>query len=283
MAFAIAIFVGALALIASEKVNRTKVALAGAILVLVTQTIEQEKAIEAIDFNTIGLLVGMMLVVKLTEPTGVYTYVAIKAGQLSKGRPWAVVASLAIATAVLSAFLDNLTTVLLDGADHLPAGRRARHRPDPARADRDHRLEHRRHLDAHRRPAEHPHRGRDRPELRRLPRQPRPRGDRRLRGGDERPLLLLPLPAADRPRGARPRHGARRRPLDRGPGRAEAPAAGHGPHDRRLLRPPGAPHRARHRRAGRRDRDARSSRGSRSRRRSPASSGRRSSSSSASS
>lgn len=113
MAFAIAIFVGALALIASEKVNRTKVALAGAILVLITQTIEQEKAIEAIDFNTIGLLVGMMLVVKLTEPTGVYTYIAIKAGQLSKGRPWAVVASLAIATAVLSAFLDNLTTVLL--------------------------------------------------------------------------------------------------------------------------------------------------------------------------
>ena len=113
MAFAIAIFVGALALVASEKVNRTKVALAGAILVLITQTIEQEKAIEAIDFNTIGLLVGMMLVVKLTEPTGVYTYVAIKAGQLSKGRPWAVVASLAVATAVLSAFLDNLTTVLL--------------------------------------------------------------------------------------------------------------------------------------------------------------------------
>ena len=113
MAFAIVIFVGALALVASEKVNRTKVALAGAILVLITQTIEQEKAIEAIDFNTIGLLVGMMLVVKLTEPTGVYTFVAIKAGQLAKGRPWAVVASLAIATAVLSAFLDNLTTVLL--------------------------------------------------------------------------------------------------------------------------------------------------------------------------
>ncbi|MBA2349380.1 MAG: ArsB/NhaD family transporter [Solirubrobacterales bacterium] len=113
MTFAIVIFVGALALVASEKVNRTKVALGGAILVLITQTIEQEKAIEAIDFNTIGLLVGMMLVVKLTEPTGVYTYVAIKAGQLSKGRPWAVVASLAIATAVLSAFLDNLTTVLL--------------------------------------------------------------------------------------------------------------------------------------------------------------------------
>ncbi len=73
MALAIVIFVGALALIASERVDRTKVALAGAILILLTQTIEQERAIEAIDFNTIGLLVGMMLIVKITEPTGAYT------------------------------------------------------------------------------------------------------------------------------------------------------------------------------------------------------------------
>ncbi len=113
MAIAIAIFVVALGLIASERVDRTKVALAGAVLVLLTQTIEQEAAIEAIDFNTIGLLVGMMLIVRLTEPTGVYTYLGIRAGQVSKGRPWAVVASLAVSTALLSAFLDNLTTVLL--------------------------------------------------------------------------------------------------------------------------------------------------------------------------
>ncbi len=113
MALAIAIFVGALGLIASERVDRTKVALAGAVLVLATQTIEQERAIEAIDFNTIGLLVGMMLVVRLTEPTGLYTYIAIRAGQLARGRPWAVVLALAGSTAVLSAFLDNLTTVLL--------------------------------------------------------------------------------------------------------------------------------------------------------------------------
>jgi Na+/H+ antiporter NhaD/arsenite permease-like protein len=113
MALAVLIFVGALGLIASERVDRTKVALAGAVLVLLTQTIDQERAIEAVDFNTIGLLVGMMLIVRLTEPTGVFTYVAIRAGQLSRGRPWAVVASLAVATAVLSAFLDNLTTVLL--------------------------------------------------------------------------------------------------------------------------------------------------------------------------
>jgi Na+/H+ antiporter NhaD/arsenite permease-like protein len=113
MAFAIAVFAGALALIASERVDRTKVALLGAVLLLLTQTLDQEHAIEAIDWNTLGLLVGMMLMVKITEPTGVYTWLAIRAGQLSRGRPLAVVLALAGTTAVLSAFLDNLTTVLL--------------------------------------------------------------------------------------------------------------------------------------------------------------------------
>jgi Na+/H+ antiporter NhaD/arsenite permease-like protein len=113
MALAIAIFVAALAAIATERADRTKVALVGAALVLITQTVDQEHAIESIDFNTIGLLAGMMLMVRLTETTGVYTWLAIHAGQLSRGQPAAVVASLALTTAVLSAFLDNLTTVLL--------------------------------------------------------------------------------------------------------------------------------------------------------------------------
>jgi Na+/H+ antiporter NhaD/arsenite permease-like protein len=113
MTVAIAIFGLALAAIASERVDRTKVALLGAALVVVTQTIEQEQAIEAVDFNTIGLLAGMMVMVKLTETTGVYTWLAIRAGQLSRGRPLAIVVALSATTAVLSAFLDNLTTVLL--------------------------------------------------------------------------------------------------------------------------------------------------------------------------
>ena len=113
MAVAVVLFVGALAAIASDRVDRTKVALLGAVLLLLTQTIEQHVAVEAIDWNTIGLLVGMMLMVRITEPTGVYTWLAIRAGQLSQGRPLAVVVYLATTTAVLSAFLDNLTTVLL--------------------------------------------------------------------------------------------------------------------------------------------------------------------------
>ena len=113
MAVAVAIFAVALALIASERVDRTKVALLGAALVVLTQTLDQEHAVEAVDFNTIGLLTGMMLMVRITEATGVYTWVAIRAGQLSRGRPLAVVLSLSVTTAVLSAFLDNVTTILL--------------------------------------------------------------------------------------------------------------------------------------------------------------------------
>jgi Na+/H+ antiporter NhaD/arsenite permease-like protein len=113
MALAIGIFAVSLAAIASERFDRTKVALVGAVLMLLTQTIDQEHAIASIDFNTIGLLAGMMLMVRVTETTGVYNWLAIRAGQLSRGRPLAVVISLATTTAVLSAFLDNLTTVLL--------------------------------------------------------------------------------------------------------------------------------------------------------------------------
>jgi Na+/H+ antiporter NhaD/arsenite permease-like protein len=113
MALAVGLFAAALVVIATERVDRTKVALVGAVLVLITQTIEQDAAIEAIDWNTLGLLTGMMLMVKVTEPTGVYTWLAIRAGQLSRGRSPAVVLSLATTTALLSAFLDNLTTVLL--------------------------------------------------------------------------------------------------------------------------------------------------------------------------
>jgi Na+/H+ antiporter NhaD/arsenite permease-like protein len=114
MAIAVAAFLIALAIIASEKMHRTNVALLGAaIVVLFVGDFSQEQAIESIDFNTIGLLAGMMILVYLTQQTGVYDYVAIRAGQISGGRSFAVTMSLAATTAVLSAFLDNLTTILL--------------------------------------------------------------------------------------------------------------------------------------------------------------------------
>jgi Na+/H+ antiporter NhaD/arsenite permease-like protein len=113
MAFSIIVFVVALGIIASERIDRTNVALLGATLLLLTGVLTQEEAVEAIDFNTIGLLVGMMIMVRLTEATGVYTWLAIRAGQWSKGRPVLLVLALGGTTAVLSAFLDNVTTVLL--------------------------------------------------------------------------------------------------------------------------------------------------------------------------
>jgi Na+/H+ antiporter NhaD/arsenite permease-like protein len=114
MAVAVVTFLVALAVISTERVHRTKVALIGAaIVVIFAGGFEQEQAIESVDFNTIGLLAGMMILVHVTQRTGIYDYIAIRAGQLSRGSPFLVMMSLAGTTALLSAFLDNLTTILL--------------------------------------------------------------------------------------------------------------------------------------------------------------------------
>ena len=114
MAFAVILFAVALALIATERVDRTKVALLGATLVVLTATLDQEQAIEAIDFNTIGLLVGMMLMVRADRDHG-RLHVAGDPRRRS-GRAGARSPSCSrsrVTTAVLSAFLDNVTTMLL--------------------------------------------------------------------------------------------------------------------------------------------------------------------------
>ena len=107
------IFVAALAVIAFEWVHRTKVALVGAGLMVIVGILDEEHAIEAIDWPTLGLLTGMMILVGLTERTGVFTYLALRVAQLSGGRPFRLVVLLAFVTGILSAFLDNLTTILL--------------------------------------------------------------------------------------------------------------------------------------------------------------------------
>jgi len=110
---AVAIFVVALALIALEWVHRTKVALLGAALMVIVGVIDEDGAIAAVDWSTLGLLAGMMIIVGLTEPTGVFTYLALRVAQLSDGRPMRLVFLLAGVTGLLSAFLDNLTAILL--------------------------------------------------------------------------------------------------------------------------------------------------------------------------
>ena len=115
MTIAVIVFALALALIATERVDATKVAMAGGALVVIAvgSGFDQDAAIAAIDFNTIGLLAGMMLLVRVTQASGVYDYAAIRAGQLAGGDSFRLVLSLAGLTAMLSAFLPNLTLVLL--------------------------------------------------------------------------------------------------------------------------------------------------------------------------
>ena len=107
------VFAGALALIALEWAHRTKVALAGAVLMVLVGVLDQEQAIEAVDWATLGLLTGMMVIVGLTERTGVFTYLALRVAQLSGGSPLRLVFLLAGVTGLFSAFLDNLTAILL--------------------------------------------------------------------------------------------------------------------------------------------------------------------------
>lgn len=111
------IFIVALSLIFSEKVNRTIVAFAGATMMVLAGIImgfyNQELAIEVIDFNTLGLLLGMMILVALMEPTGFFEYLAVWVGKISKGRPVRLLVLLGAVTTVVSMVLDNVTTVVL--------------------------------------------------------------------------------------------------------------------------------------------------------------------------
>ncbi len=112
--FAAALFVVVLAGIALELVNRTVLALLGAAVLVALGIVEQsEAASEFVDWNTIGLLAGMMVIVVILNKTGVFEYLAIRSAQLGKARPGRILILLSIVTAVLSAFLDNVTTVIL--------------------------------------------------------------------------------------------------------------------------------------------------------------------------
>ncbi|MGS0764878.1 SLC13 family permease [Syntrophomonas curvata] len=110
---AVIIFLMAYAMIIVEKVHRTIIALVGATVVIALGLITQEEAVRAIDFNTIGLLVGMMIIVGITRRSGLFGYLAVKSARLAKGRPINILIALGFITAVLSALLDNVTTVLL--------------------------------------------------------------------------------------------------------------------------------------------------------------------------
>jgi Na+/H+ antiporter NhaD/arsenite permease-like protein len=107
------LFVAVYALIMTEKVNRAILALVGAGLVILSGLATQHEAMGAVDWNTLGLLLGMMLIVNVTRRSGLFQYVAIWASKKVDARPWGILLMMSIVTAVFSAFLDNVTTVLL--------------------------------------------------------------------------------------------------------------------------------------------------------------------------
>lgn len=111
--WAIGIFLVIYALIISEKIHRTIVAMIGGLLMVTLGIVDQETALHHIDFNTLGLLIGMMIIVSITADTGLFKFIAVWAAKKSKGDPVRILISLVIITAVGSAFLDNVTTVLL--------------------------------------------------------------------------------------------------------------------------------------------------------------------------
>jgi Na+/H+ antiporter NhaD/arsenite permease-like protein len=113
----IVIFLASLAVIFSEKIHRTIVGVAGASAMvgagIAMGFYGEEEAVAAIDFETLGLLLGMMVLVALLQPTGFFEYVAIMAGRWSRGNPVYLLVLLGTITTVLSMFLDNVTTVVL--------------------------------------------------------------------------------------------------------------------------------------------------------------------------
>src|SRR5665648_574645 len=101
------VFIIVYGLILTEKVHRAIAALIGGMLLILLGVLTQAKAIEHIDWNTLGLLVGMM------RRTGIFEYLGLKAVRVAKGEPIRILIALATVTALLSALLDNVTTVLL--------------------------------------------------------------------------------------------------------------------------------------------------------------------------
>jgi Na+/H+ antiporter NhaD/arsenite permease-like protein len=111
------IFVVTVAVILSERLHRTIAAMAGAVVMLGAGMLlgfyNQQEALASIDFNTLGLLLGMMILVRMLQQTGFFRYLAVAAAKRTQGNPLLLFIALGTLTTVLSMFLDNVTTVVL--------------------------------------------------------------------------------------------------------------------------------------------------------------------------
>ncbi|MCP4993207.1 MAG: ArsB/NhaD family transporter [Gammaproteobacteria bacterium] len=107
------LFLATYIVIVSEKINRAIVAGLGAGLMVSLGVLNQKQAIAGVDFNTLGLLTGMMVIVAISRRCGMFQYVAIWSAKRVKASPWGILLMLSVVTAIFSALLDNVTTVLL--------------------------------------------------------------------------------------------------------------------------------------------------------------------------
>jgi Na+/H+ antiporter NhaD/arsenite permease-like protein len=110
---AVGIFLATYVLIATEKMDKTLAALLGAVAMIVSGAVPYTRALGAIDMNVIFLLVGMMIIVGILAQTGVFEWMAIHLARLASGNGLVIMISFLVLTAVISAFLDNVTTVIL--------------------------------------------------------------------------------------------------------------------------------------------------------------------------
>lgn len=128
---AVAVFLIVILLIITERVHRTAAAMAGAVVLILTGVMSADKALSYIDFNTIGVLVGMMIFVAIVRQSGMFEYIAVRAAKAVHGDPWKIMVAFTLITAVLSAILDNVTTVLLVGPMSIAIARMLKIDPVP--------------------------------------------------------------------------------------------------------------------------------------------------------
>ncbi len=107
------LFVCVYALIVTDRIHRTLAALLGASLMIILRVVDQSEAFTYVDFNVIFLLAGMMIIANITAKTGIFQWIAVEAVRRARGSPYALLVLTSIVTAVVSAFLDNVTTVVL--------------------------------------------------------------------------------------------------------------------------------------------------------------------------
>ena len=113
MIIALIVFILAYIAIMWDRIPGAIVAMLGATVMVMVGILSQEDAIRRIDFNTLALLCGMMIVVGLLKKEGIFEFIAIKAIKLAGGKPWSIMIALCLFTAIMSALLDNVTTILI--------------------------------------------------------------------------------------------------------------------------------------------------------------------------